>query len=107
MSDLEDIETVMQNLTRATELLSRMHADGLTESENPIEDSSVLSQDEMVQRLKPMRLLVVAKECDIAYATLNRLYKGEQVHRRTLKVVSDYLIEQAREGVNMYSGRAK
>ena len=108
MSDRVDIETVIQDLTRATELLSRVHADGPTENEDSIEDGvTELSQDEIIRRLKPMRLLVVAKECDIAYATLNRLYKGVQVQRRTLKVVSDYLIKQAREGVNGYSGRAK
>ena len=90
-----DIETVIQNLTSATELLSRMHADGLKESEDSVEDSAAtLSQDEVIRRLMPMRLTTVATECDIAYATLNRLYKGVPVQRRTLKVVSDYLIRQ-------------
>jgi hypothetical protein len=88
-----------QDLARAIELLSRIQAVNAAISvdggrEYPEEE--VLTQDEIIRRLRPLRLLLVAKDCDLGYSTVLRMSKGGIVHRRTLKVVSDYLIRQGK-----------
>jgi hypothetical protein len=48
----------------------------------------VLSQDEIIRRLKPLRLTVVAGDCDLAYCTVLRLSRGETVQRKSIIAIS-------------------
>ena len=94
-----ECEIVKQDLTRAIALLSKLQTDNVTASVNVGEEdigAGELSQDEIIQRLKPLRLTVVAKECDLAYSTVLRMSRGGIIHRKSLKVVSDYIIKQGK-----------
>ena len=98
----KDCESAIQTLIRVLPLLSSVKIDAddkrVDEVREVEEDynAGVLSQDEIIRRLKPLRLTVVAKECDMSYSTVQRISLGGDVQRKSLKAVSDYIIKQGK-----------
>jgi hypothetical protein len=93
----KDCESAIQTLIRVLPLLSSMKIDAddkrVDEVREVEEDynAGVLSQDEIIRRLKPLRLTVVAGDCDLAYCTVLRLSRGETVQRKSIIAISEYL----------------
>ena len=95
----KDCESAIQTLIRVLPLLSSAKIDGDNKSADEVKEdynAGVLSQDEIIRRLKPLRLTIVAEECDMSYSTVQRISLGGNVQRKSLKAVSDYLTRLGR-----------
>ena len=93
----KEYESAIQTLIKVLPLLSSVRIDEDNKRVDEVREveedynAGVLSQDEIIRRLKPLRLTVVAGDCDLAYCTVLRLSRGETVQRKSIIAISEYL----------------